>query len=86
MIHLMLEEERIQFINAQHIKPLEFVVSAGAHMRVVAKYNDVGSSGDFMETQIVIQEQASNIEFRLPVRVDYNREIDLAGTTKAGAQ
>ena len=41
-------------------------------------YNDVGTStADFQDAEIIFQENSLGIEYRLPIRVNYNREIDL---------
>ena len=82
----ILSREITSSLLTQHIKPAEFYTHAQAHMRITAKYNDVGTTGDYLSTQVIIQEQASDIEYRLPVNVKYNREIDLGDTAKAGSQ
>lgn len=65
-------------LQLQHIKIVEFNTSFNATFRVTSLYNDVGTStADFQDAEIIFQENSLGIEYRLPIRVNYNREIDL---------
>ena len=71
----------------RHIAPVEFTTAFNSTFRCTASWQDIGNNkNDYVETVIVFQEEASDIEFKLPVKIFYNREVDLGDTVIAGSQ
>ena len=75
-------------LQLQHIKIIQFHTSFNATFRITALYNDVGTSTtDYQDAEIIFQESSLGVEYKLPIRVNYNREIDLGDVAvNAGGQ